>query len=237
MDCKSIEHRLSEYMESSLPAEEMSRVSKHLENFPACSALSVEIGKIFSLCNSYPALELNLEVVDRILLRTSGRPRTRSLLERLYHLLKQTLLTPRIAVGAGLAVVFVAITYNLLLPSLSGLSPNQLTNFMDRGVRQVYGEALRLYETKNEWQARIAFFKSTTLNKLRSIVDRMEAPVESPRETKEVPPKDKRSGLNEQWFVVENRIGWERRRLAGSFAADFVGQRRKPGLPEMGVWL
>jgi len=72
---------------------------------------------------------------------------------------------------------------------------------MDRGARQLYGEGLRAYNKKNEWQDRYNRFKNNTLNNFRSIIEQMEVPVEGHKKTEEqVPrknsaPEEKSSGL------------------------------------------
>ena len=45
---------------------------------------------------------------------------------------------------------------DVMLPKLSvtisSLSPTELVRLMDRGAQQLYGEGLRAYNKKNEWQ-------------------------------------------------------------------------------------
>jgi hypothetical protein len=205
MDCSKIEQCLSEYIEASLPAEETSFVTNHLNTCPSCSALAAEMRSVLSLCRSYPALDLDPDIVERILLRTSGRPRTRSLRERFQQYFVRPLLTPRFAVGASIATLFLAFTANLLVPRLSGavsvLSPQELLRLLDRGVSQLYGEGLKAYEAKNEWQAQFNRLKNNTWNGLRSIMEQMDGPVEGRRKSNEGEPpkgnapKEKSSGV------------------------------------------
>jgi hypothetical protein len=205
MDCSEIEQWLSEYMESSLPAEEMSQVEKHLEDCRHCSALFDEMKSVVALCNSYPTLEMNSDSLEKILLRTSGRPRTRSLREKLNLYLIRPLLTPKFAVGASLATLFLALMVNLMMPrlsvALSSLSPPELFRFIDRGVQQVYGEGLKAYNKMNEWQDQFNDFKNSATNKLRFMMEQMEVPVEGQKKSeepvreKERAPKEKSSRL------------------------------------------
>lgn len=206
MDCQMVEQRLSEYMESSLPAEEMDRLSRHIESCHGCSALSLEMAKALSLCHTYPEIDLNGEVVDKILLRTSGRPRTRSIRKRLQGFFRVPILTPRFAAGLSLAAVFLVVSHYLLLPPVSSayshLSPQGLSNSMDRGVRRLYGEGLKVYETANEWQERISFFRTSTINKLKTFVDRLDEPVEGRKEEGREPQKDRRSESGSRWLIA-----------------------------------
>ena len=193
MDCSRIEQWLSEYMESSLLAEETERVTKHLETCTACSALLAEMRSAFSTCRSYPELEMDPDFIEKILLRTSGRPRTRSFRERFNQYFLRPLLTPRFAVGATIATLFLVLAANLMLPRISGalsvLSPQQVLSLMDHGVNQLYGKGLKAYEKKNEWQAQFSRFKSNTWNNLRSIMEQMDGPVEGRKKSQEGEPQ------------------------------------------------
>jgi hypothetical protein len=193
MDCSKVELWLSDYLEASLPAEEADGVAKHLESCPNCSALLHEMQSVLSLCHNYPTLELDPQSVERILLRTSGRPRTRSFKELLHQYIVRPLLTPRLAVGATLATLFLLLMLDLMLPKLSitvsSLSPGELLRFMDRGAQQLYGEGLRAYNKKNEWQDQFNRFKGNTLNSLRSIIEQIEVPVEGHKKTEEPTPR------------------------------------------------
>jgi hypothetical protein len=206
MDCSRIEQWLSEYIESSLPAEETEQVQRHLETCSNCSALANEMRSTLSLCQSYPSLEMEPDFIEKILLRTSGRPRTRSFRERLNLYFVKPLLTPRFAVGTGLATLFLLFSVNIIGPRLSGafsaLSPQEMLRFVDRGVSQLYGRGLKANETKNEWQAQFNRFKSNTWNGLRSIMEQMDGGTIEGRKKlngnepqKENAPKEKSSGV------------------------------------------
>jgi hypothetical protein len=205
MECSRIEQWLSEYVETSLPAEETEQVRQHLEICSSCAALANEMRTDLTLLQSYPTLEIEPDLVEKILLSTSGRPRTRSFRERLNLYFVQPLLTPRFAVGAGLATLFLLFSVNIMGPrfseALSSLSPQALLRFVDRGVSQLYGRGLKAYETKNEWQAQFSRFKDNAWNGLRSLMEQMDGPVEGRKKQnnsepqKDNAPKEKSSGV------------------------------------------
>jgi hypothetical protein len=205
MDCSRVEQWLSEYMEATLPAEETENITKHLETCSGCSAILAEMRSAFSLCRSYPVVEMNPDFIEKVLLRTSGRPRSRSFRERFQQYFLRPLLTPRLAVGASLATLFLVLMGNLLVPRLStavsDLSPQGLFQMMDHGVSQLYGQGLRAYEKKNEWQAQFSRFKSNAWNSVRSVIEQMDGPVEGRKKShesgpqKENAPKEKTSSL------------------------------------------
>jgi len=152
---------------------------------------------VVSMCNSFPTLEMDLGLVERILLRTSGRPRHRSFREILQKYLVRPLLTPRFAVGAGLAALFLFLLADLLAPRVpvvvSALSPAELFRLMDRGVQQLYGEGLKAYDKKNQWQAQVNYFKNSMVNKLRFVMEQMDVPMEGKKKSGEPEPRNERA--------------------------------------------
>ena len=205
MNCSRIEQKLSAYMESSLPADETNQVEEHLKGCRQCSELLFEMQSVAALCQSYPTLELEPDLLERILLRTSGRPRTLSFRERFQKYFWGPLLTPRFAAGAVLATLFLALSLNLMMPRLSTalslLSPPEMLRILDRGVQTLYSEGLRVYNKTNELQENFIYFKNDTVDKMRFFFERMEVPVEGrqksedPVREKESTPREKRTHL------------------------------------------
>jgi len=192
-------------MESSLPADETNQVEEHLKGCRQCSELLFEMQSVAALCQSYPTLELEPDLLERILLRTSGRPRTLSFRERFQKYFWGPLLTPRFAAGAVLATLFLALSLNLMMPRLSTalslLSPPEMLRILDRGVQTLYSEGLRVYNKTNELQENFIYFKNDTVDKMRFFFERMEVPVEGrqksedPVREKESTPREKRTHL------------------------------------------
>ena len=182
MECLKIEERLSEYLERNLPSEEMAQVAGHLHECTACSALLEKMRSLLVTCRSFPSVEPEIELIEKILLRTSGRPRTRTFREMLEQYFLRPLLTPRFAVGAALVVLFLVFSANLLLPrfgSLSSLlSPAEWVRQMDRGVQQIYGSGLKAYDAKNEWQAWFSFQKNNIMNRMGFFMEQLDVPLQ-----------------------------------------------------------
>jgi len=189
MECGFVEERLSEYVERSLPHETMVGMAEHLQECPLCSRLMEEMRFIFVTCKAFPTMELDTALLDRILLRTSGRPRTRSLRERLRSYFLRPVLTPRFATGVGLTLLFAALVVNLLAPRASvlatALSPRELLGRMDRGVQQIYSEGLRLYTSKNELQEQFTLYKNNLLGKLGIMIEQLDVPMEGKKKATE----------------------------------------------------
>jgi Putative zinc-finger len=187
MECPNVELHLSEYLERSLPAEEMRLVAEHLHECRQCGALLEEMRSALATCQSFPVLEPGDALIERVLLRTSGRPRTRSLMEVLTERVFRPMFTPRFAVGAVLASLFLVLVANFMWPRVSsvasGLSPREVFRMMDRGVQGIYGEGLKLYDKKNEWQEEFTFFKNNLLNRLGFMMERWDVPVEGKKKS------------------------------------------------------
>jgi hypothetical protein len=205
MECPNIEERLSEYIERSLPAEEMTRVAEHVHECRNCSELLEEMRMVLLTCKSFPTLEPDVNLLERVLLRTSGRPRTRSWRERVREYIIRPMFTPRFAAGAVLALLFAGLTTFLIRPHMptvaSLVSPTEWVHRMDRGVQGIYAEGLKAYDKKNEWQAQFSFLKNNVFHKLGFMIEQLDVPVQTngkqksgePRQQQEKSPGQKSS--------------------------------------------
>ncbi|HYK89774.1 MAG TPA: zf-HC2 domain-containing protein [Acidobacteriota bacterium] len=189
MNCPYVEERLSEYLERSLPADDMSRVAEHLHECANCATLLEEMRSVLATCRSFPKLDFDVNLAERILLRTSGRPRTKTLKERFDEYILRPMLTPRFAAGAVLAALFVALIVGLTAPKMSVvasvLSPKEMFRRLDRSVQQLYSEGLKAYDTKNEWQAKLNYYKNNLFNKLGFMIEQLDVPVEGKKKSGE----------------------------------------------------
>ncbi len=193
MECINIEERLSEYLDRTLSPEEMAQVAGHLHECTACSALLEEMRSALVVCKAYPVEEPQVALIEKILLRTSGRPRTRTFRELIREYFLRPMLTPRFAVGTALVMLFLVFSRSLLLPHFTSLeslfSPREWVRQMDRGVQQIYSQGLKAYDTKNEWQARITFLKNNVVNKLGFFMEQLDVPVEGKQKSQEPKPQ------------------------------------------------
>lgn len=207
MECRDVEERLSEYLDRVLPPDDMAVVAEHLHACSKCSSLLEDMRNIVLSCRAYPVLEPDIALLERILLKTSGRPRTRTLREIIDQYLLRPMLTPRFAAGAALAVLFLGLLVVLARPHMSTiatfLSPREMFYRLDRGVQGLYAEGLRAYDKKNEWQAQFTFFKNNVFHKLGFWVEQLDVPVQTngkqksgePRQQQEKAPNQKSSLL------------------------------------------
>src|SRR5438552_15332009 len=101
MECLHVEQHLTEYVDRSLPAEELATIAEHLHECSKCASLLEDVRSVLVTCKTFPNLDLDRSLVERILLRTSGRARTRTLREILSQHVLRAILTPRSATGAA----------------------------------------------------------------------------------------------------------------------------------------
>jgi hypothetical protein len=183
MKCSYFEEQLSQYLERSLSPEDTAAVAEHLRVCENCSALLGTMESVLSACSTFQTLEPDLALLDRILMRTSGRPHTKTVRELLNQYCLRPMLTPRFALGSVIALLFSVLLVNLMLPRLSTvasyLSPRQLFFQMDRGIQQLYGEGLKAYDKKNELQAQFTFLKNNVFNRLTFMMEQLDVPAET----------------------------------------------------------
>lgn len=205
MECVSIEERLSGYIERSLPAADMAAVAEHLHACSKCASLADDLRSVLLTCKAYPEIEPDVALLERILLKTSGRQRTRSLREIFNEYFVRQMLTPRFAAGAALAVLFLALSVTLARPHMATIasfaSPSQIFRRMDRGIQTLYAEGLKAYDKKNEWQAQFTFFKNNVFHKMGFYIEQLDVPAQTngkqksgePRQQQEKAPTQKSS--------------------------------------------
>ena len=205
MKCIEAEDYLSEYMETGLPDSGMERIRQHIEQCTQCAALLDAMRLTVDLCRSHPEPEMDPRLLGRILARTARHTEPVSFYERLKRFVIQPILMPRFAAGVGLTALFVALMVNLILPrmstTLSSVSPSRVYAFMDQGVQHLYGQGLKAYDKKNEWQAQISYFKNRMINRLQYMIEKFDIPEEgvkkpvAPELREDRPLKEERSSL------------------------------------------
>ena len=205
MDCRYVEEHLTDYMDRSLSTGELQAIGEHLDHCAACASLLDDVRAVTVDCKTFPQLDPGIPLLERILLRTSGRPRTRPLGELFAEYVFRPMLTPRFAMGAALSLMFATFAIYWITPRVSGvaaaLSPREVFRSMDRAAQGIYGEGLKIYDKKNEWQAQFSFIKTNVFNRLGLMMDQLDVPVQGndksgePRQQQPKAPSEKSSLL------------------------------------------
>ena len=76
----------------------------------------------------------------------------------------------------------------------SSLSPREIFLRLDRGVQQLYSGGLKLYNAKNEWQAKVGSFTSNAFKNLGFMIEKLDVPVEGKKKPEEQKQQDKNPG-------------------------------------------
>ena len=204
MDCQRFQENLSNYIDRSLPALEMSQIAGHLYECNNCSSLLDDVRSTLVACKTMPTLDPDVSLLERILLRTSGRPRTRTVLEIVTQYIFRPMFTPRFAVGTTLAALTLVFAIHWMLPPASSLSaalsPKEIFRQMDRGVQRIYGEGLKAYDKTNELQAQFTFFKDNVFKKLGFLIEQLDVPVEGKQESED--PGQQQKAPNDKSSVL-----------------------------------
>lgn len=202
MDCLQMEELLSEYLESSLPDDEMIQAAAHIKNCPSCSELLSEMLSVIEQCKNYPIFETNPSLLEKILLQTSARPKRRSLKGLWTNYQFKNFFVSRFAVGTALATLFALLMINLatprITPGASGWSPSDLFRAANRRVQQIYGEGLKAFNRKTQLEDQLTYLKTSMLGKLQIMMEQIDSPVEEDggKTNKPVRQKEKDSKEN-----------------------------------------
>lgn len=158
MNCSRFETLLSDYLERTLEPPVQQAARAHLESCPSCQSLYGEVGILREQLQAFPTVEAPEDLVDRILVKTTGRPRTRSLWADMIVPTVRPFLTQRYAFATVMLFVFLSLMVNLAGPPAGAvLSPSRLAESADRATVQLNRTWAEIQDFKNR------VFKEATL--------------------------------------------------------------------------
>ncbi len=138
MNCSRSETLLTDYMERTLEEPVQEAVRKHLEGCSACQALYGEVMLLREQLQAFPEVNPPSGLVDRILVKTSGRPESRSFWRDLILPTLRPFMTQRYAFATIMLFVFLSLMVNLVGPPAGAvLSPSRLAESADRFTGQL----------------------------------------------------------------------------------------------------
>ncbi len=138
MNCSRFETLLSDYMANRLQRPAMVVAREHLEHCAACRELLEEVAQVREHLRDFPVATPPGDLVDRILLRTTGKPKPRSFWGELILPTLQPFLTQRYAFATLMLFVFLSLMVNIVGPPAGAvLSPSKLAESADRFTSEI----------------------------------------------------------------------------------------------------
>ncbi len=182
MECHRFEEILSDFLDQSLSVQDRTEIAAHLHVCRGCAELLEGVRSTMVDCQNVPIIDPGRPLLERILLRTSGRARTLTFREILDQYLLAPVFSLRFAMGVALATLFVVLSTNFILPGtsgfLAGFSPQSVLRTVDQNIQEVYASGLRIWDRSNELQAEAGFFKDRFLNQLGLFIEELDVPLE-----------------------------------------------------------
>ncbi len=138
MNCSGFETILTDYLERRLDSPVRQAVGVHLGDCEQCRALLENVVALRRELEDFPELSPPGDLVDRILVKTTGRPKPLSFWKETILPTMKPFFTKRFAFATVLLFVFLSLMVNLVGPPAGAvLSPGGLAESADRLTSQV----------------------------------------------------------------------------------------------------
>ena len=167
MNCSRFETLLSDYADGRLDARVQAAAEKHLEECSDCSTLLTEVQKLREELQNFPKVQVSEELIDRILVRTSGRPEAYSFWKDLVVPTFQPFLTQRYAFATIMMFVFISFSVNMMGPGFSVSSySSSLVAKADQVTDEIYRKWREFNDLKRQVSEEISFLKEDLIGRL-----------------------------------------------------------------------
>ena len=138
MNCSRFETILTDYLERRLDLPVQQAVEAHLRDCEQCSALLDNVVALRRELENFPELTPPEDLVDRILVKTTGRPQPLSLWKETILPAIKPFFTKRFTFATVLLFVFLSLMVNLVGPPAGAvLSPGGLAESADKLTTQI----------------------------------------------------------------------------------------------------
>jgi hypothetical protein len=114
-------------MEGTIDLRLNQAMADHLRECQICSTLVTEVRDLRQSLTAFPQIGMPPKLVERILDKTSGRPKKRSFWRDMVLPTLRPFLTQRYAFGTGIMLVFISLLISLLGPGFSTLGASDLS--------------------------------------------------------------------------------------------------------------
>lgn len=171
MNCSRFETLLSDFMDQSLDPRVQSAMSQHLAGCTECAGLLGEVRLLRDDLASFPTVEPPPQMVSRILERTWGRPKVRSLWKDLILPTVSPFLTQRFAYATVMMFLFFSFMVSLMGPGFSALSysdlrPSTLIEEADRISSQIYKKWVQFNDYRTRFLEELRLLKEDLYGRL-----------------------------------------------------------------------
>jgi hypothetical protein len=167
MNCSRFETLLSDYADGRLDARVQAAAAKHLEECSGCSTLLTEVQELREELQNFPEVQVSEELIDRILLRTSGRPEAYSFWKDLVVPTFQPFLSQRYAFATIMMFVFISFSVNMMGPGFSVSSySSSLVAKADQVTDEIYRKWREFNDLKRQVSEEISFLREDLIGRL-----------------------------------------------------------------------
>jgi hypothetical protein len=163
VNCSKFESRLTDYMDQTVDPRLQEFMTEHLVQCRECTQLLGEVELLRRSLTDFPEIPFPPELVLKILDRTSGRPRSRSLWRDMVQPTVRPFLTQRYAFGTGILLVFMSLAISMLSPAFSTFG---YSDFTPSGVVE---NADRLSDQVKKRWARVKVYETQLVQELKLI--------------------------------------------------------------------
>lgn len=171
MNCSRFETLLSDYMDGTLDPRVRAAMDQHLQECPECPILLREVEELRQDLATFPEVAVREELVDRILVRTTGKPVDRSLWTGIVLPAIRPFLSQRYAFATLLIFAFISFAVNVMGPgfsaaSYSRLRPSAIIAQADAFSSEVYKKWREFNDFKSQVNEELRLFKEDLLGRL-----------------------------------------------------------------------
>lgn len=171
MNCARFETLLTDFMDGLLDARVRAAMDEHVRDCHACSDLVADVRLLRSDLAAFPEVEIPESLVDRVLDRTTGRPRRESLWRGYFLPAIQPFMTQRYALATIIMFVFVSLMVNLMGPEFSAFSYNRLrpaalVEEADRFSNQIYRKWMEFNSFKSRVGEEVRLLKEDLFGRM-----------------------------------------------------------------------
>lgn len=171
MNCARFETLLSDYMDGALDGRVRSAMDQHRQECSACSSLLREVASLRRELAHFPEVPVREELIERVLLQTTGKPEKLSFWQGLVLPAIQPFLTQRYAFATLMIFVFISFAANVMGPgfsvsSYSRFSPAALMARADEFSGEIYKTWREFNDLKSRAREELRLFKEDLIGRL-----------------------------------------------------------------------